>query len=105
MTNNDSQDESGTEFNEQDGFIHVHARLKILSHLYVVKSVEYVALKNQTGLTWGNISTHVRKLEDKGYITMKKEIIMRKPHSMLSLTGKGQKAFEEYRKKVKKMLG
>jgi len=105
MTINDSQDENRTEFNEQDKFIHVPARLKILSHLYVVKSVEYVALRNQTGFTWGNISTHVRKLEDKGYLTMKKGRIVGKRHSMLSLTEKGRLAFERYRQKIKKILG
>lgn len=55
-----------------DQIIHAPARLRILMMLYVVESLDYVFLKNQTGLSWGNIATHLEKLEDAGYLTVNK---------------------------------
>jgi len=47
--------------------IHAPARLTILSILYVIESADMVFLLRQTGLTWGNLSTHLSKLEEAGY--------------------------------------
>ena len=44
--------------------IHSPARLMILAYLYVVDSADYVFLIHQTGLTWGNLATHLSKLEE-----------------------------------------
>ena len=71
---------------EIDQVIHAPARLMILALLYVVESLDYVFLKNQTGLSWGNISTHLTKLENAGYVTIEKGYQGKKPrcHSILS---------------------
>ena len=52
---------------EIDQFIHTPARLMVLAHLYVVESVDYVFLNKLTGLTWGNLSTHLTRLEEAGF--------------------------------------
>lgn len=87
-----------------DRIIHAPARLLILSLLYVVESGDYVFLMRQTGLTWGNLSTHMAKLEKAGYIEIVKEFVDRKPHTMARLTILGREAFRDYRKRMKQVL-
>ena len=87
-----------------DKIIHEPARLIIMAHLFVVDSADFLFLQNQTGLTWGNISSHVRKLEDAGYIAVEKKFIDKKPHTTLKLTKKGRTAFQEYRKNMKQVF-
>ena len=87
-----------------DKLIHEPARYLIMAHLYVVESADFLFLKNQTGLTDGNLSSHLSKLEKGGYVSVKKEFIGKKPHTMLSLSTKGKKAFEDYRENMKEML-
>jgi DNA-binding transcriptional ArsR family regulator len=84
-----------------DKLIHEPARLNILSHLYVLESAEFLFIMRQTGLTFGNLSAHLNKLEEAGYITIIKEFIGKKPHTMLKLSEKGKQAFNRYRKQMK----
>lgn len=87
-----------------DPIIHAPARLMILTYLYVVESVDYVFLMRQTGLTWGNLSTHLTKLEEAGYIAIEKEFRGKKPHSMIHLTDGGREAFREYKTNLQQVL-
>ena len=87
-----------------DKIIHEPARLNIMAHLYVVESAGFLFLMRQTNLTFGNLSSHMSKLESAGYIEIKKEFIGKKPHTMIFLTKKGRVAFEEYRKKMKQFF-
>jgi len=87
-----------------DKIIHEPARLNIMAHLYVVDSADFLFLMRQTDLTFGNLSSHMSKLEDAGYIEIIKEFVGKKPHTMLRLTKKGQIAFEEYKKKMKQFF-
>jgi len=61
-------------------------------------------LMNQTGLTRGNLSSHLSKLEDAGYIEIRKEFVERTPRTLLCLTEEGSKAFLEYRQSMKQVL-
>ena len=90
--------------NSIDKLIHEPARLKIMTHLYVVESADFLFMMRQTGLTFGNLSSHMSKLEEVGYIDIIKEFVGKKPHTMLKLTGKGRKAFDEYRKNMKQFF-
>jgi DNA-binding transcriptional ArsR family regulator len=83
-----------------DRVIHAPARLMVVTYLYVVESAEYIFLMRLTGLTWGNLSTHLSKLEEAGYVAMEKEFRGKKPHTMISLTKEGRVAFEEYRQRI-----
>jgi DNA-binding MarR family transcriptional regulator len=87
-----------------DKLIHEPARLNIMTRLYVVESADFLFMMRQTGLTFGNLSAHMSKLEAAGYIEIIKEFVGKKPHTMLKLTEKGRQAFEEYRKKMKQFF-
>ncbi|HKJ70095.1 MAG TPA: transcriptional regulator [bacterium] len=89
---------------EIDKLIHEPARLQILAYLYVVESADFVYLMRQTGLTWGNLSSHMSKLEEAGYLKVEKEFVNKKPHTLLHLTGKGRKAFDEYRGQMQQIF-
>jgi DNA-binding transcriptional ArsR family regulator len=88
-----------------DKIIHEPARLMIMANLYVVESADFTFLMRQTGLTWGNLSSHMTRLEKAGYIAVEKSFIGRKPHTMLHLTGDGRVAFDSYREKMQQVLG
>jgi len=87
-----------------DRVIHAPARLMVLTYLYVVESAEFVFLMRLTGLTWGNLSSHLSKLEEAGYVAIEKEFRGKKPHTMLRLTDEGRAAFREYRQRLKQVL-
>ncbi len=87
-----------------DRLIHEPSRLIIIAQLYVVQSADFLFLQNQTQMTPGNLSAHLGKLEDAGYVEVTKEFIERKPHTALALTKKGRAAFKEYRRKVKQFI-
>jgi len=87
-----------------DQVIHAQARLIVLTYLYVVESVDYVYLMHLTGLTWGNLSTHLGKLEEAGYIEIEKEFQGKKPHSTIRLTAQGRQAFREYKQSMQQVL-
>jgi DNA-binding transcriptional ArsR family regulator len=87
-----------------DKVIHEPARLMIMSYLYVVESADFVFLRNQTGLTDGNLSSHLSKLESAGYVDIKKRFKGKKPQTMLKLSKKGREAFDLYRKKMEQVL-
>jgi len=87
-----------------DRLIHEPARYLIMAYLFVTDGADALFLQRQTELTWGNLSSHLSKLEAAGYVAVKKEFLDRKPHTMLQLTGEGRKAFEQYRKNMKQAL-
>ena len=84
-----------------DTVIHAPARLRLVTQLYVVDSADATFLVNQTGLTWGNLATHLRKLEDAGYVKVTKGYKGRKPHTTVALSGPGREAFDSYRATIK----
>jgi DNA-binding HxlR family transcriptional regulator len=83
-----------------DKLIHEPARLIIMSHLFIVECADFLYLMRHTGLTFGNLSSHMSKLEGAGYINVEKEFIGKKPNTKLSLTEVGRTAFELYREKI-----
>ena len=87
-----------------DRIIHEPARLLILAHLYVVESADFLFLMGQTGLTQGNLSSHMNKLEKAGYVDVVKQFVGRRPHTMLRLTDEGREAFRNYRERMKQVL-
>ena len=89
---------------EIDRLIHEPARLQIVALLYVLESADFVFVTQQTGLTWGNLSAHITKLEEGGYVKVEKGFKGKRPQTMLSLTRQGRKAFQIYRQSMKQML-
>ena len=80
-----------------DKLIHEPARLMIMSYLYVVESADFLFLMRQTGLTFGNLSSHMTRLENAGYLSVEKEFVGKKPNTKLKLTPEGRDAFNDYR--------
>jgi DNA-binding MarR family transcriptional regulator len=100
MSAQKTQEKEMNAIDQLDRVIHEPARLKIMTHLYVVESGDFVYLMRTTGLTRGNLSSHMTKLEEVGYVDVIKEFVDRKPVTMLRLTDKGRAAFLEYRKNM-----
>lgn len=88
-----------------DRLIHEPARLTVMAYLYVVEAADFLFLVRQTGLTLGNLSSHMSKLEAAGYIEVQKTFIGKKPHTMLRLTPEGRAAFDTYRASMEQMFG
>ncbi len=90
--------------NEIDRLIHEPARLLIMAHLYMLEAADFLYLMNQTGLTFGNLSSHMTRLEEASYIEVEKSFVDKRPNTRLSLTDAGRKAFEEYRRNMRGLL-
>lgn len=87
-----------------DKLIHEPARLLLMANLYVVESADFLFLMTQTGLTFGNLSSHMSKLEAAGFINVEKEFVEKKPITKLSLTDEGRTAFEDYKSRMKHLF-
>ena len=90
---------------ELDRLIHEPARLMILATLAVVESADFLFVMRQTGLTFGNLSSHMSKLEEAGYIEVEKRFVGKKPNTLLRLTTSGRQAFDDYRRQMEQVLG
>jgi DNA-binding MarR family transcriptional regulator len=87
-----------------DRVLHEPARLMIASILYSVEEADFLYLLNATGLTRGNLSTHLSRLEDAGYVQIEKTFKGKLPRTVCRLTASGRIAFEAYRKHLKDVV-
>jgi DNA-binding MarR family transcriptional regulator len=90
----------------QDGLWDIYIGLIVvcMSLLYVVDSADFIFLMNQTGLTWGNLSAHMSKLEEAGYLEVEKTFRGKRPNTTLRLTTRGREAFRKYAGKMKQVF-
>ncbi len=79
-----------------DRVIHEPARLRILTLLSGLEAADFAFLLTTTGLTKGNLSSHMDKLEKAGYVTIRKTFIGRVPHTEYSITQEGTEALERH---------
>lgn len=79
-----------------DPIIHAPTRLAILSILITVENANFTFLKESIGVTDGNLSTHLTKLESSGIITIEKTFKGKKPQTICAITNKGREAFKNY---------
>jgi len=79
-----------------DPAFQAQARLAIMAALISKPTLDFKGLKEITGTTDGNLSTHTIKLEEWGYLEIKKSFVGRRPHSTYTLTNKGREAFKKY---------
>lgn len=89
---------------EVDRLVHEPARLIIMANLYVVESADYTFLMRQTGLTWGNLSGHLSKLEEAGYIQIEKTYRGKRPYTLVCLSVNGRAIFKKYVEQMKTVL-
>jgi DNA-binding MarR family transcriptional regulator len=90
---------------EINRIVHEPARLKILSYLTLVESADFTFLVSRIGLTMGNLSAHISKLEGAGYINVIKEFKDKRPRTLISISESGREAFETYRQDILSLLG
>jgi DNA-binding transcriptional ArsR family regulator len=86
---------------EVDRIIHEPARLLIMTILSAVESADFLYLQREAGLTKGNLSSHLSKLEAAGYVEIKKTYRGKIPLTMCKLSAAGQAAFSDYRDQLK----
>jgi DNA-binding MarR family transcriptional regulator len=87
-----------------DRIVHEPARLMVLALLYPLERADFLFLLRETGLTRGNLSAHLTKLEEAGYITVEKGFRGRIPQTTYSLTEEGRSAFRDYRERMKRAV-
>jgi DNA-binding MarR family transcriptional regulator len=79
-----------------DKLIHEPARLALLTALSVCKSADFTYLQRLTGLTQGNLSGHLGKLEEAGYLRITKQISGKRPLTTISITPGVRQAIEKH---------
>ncbi len=87
-----------------DPLVHAPKRLAILSILISAESADFSFLKKSVNASDGNLSTHLTKLEQNGYIEIQKTFIGKKPHTRCMITPKGREAFIRYLDTMEKIV-
>jgi DNA-binding MarR family transcriptional regulator len=87
-----------------DEVIHGRVRLGVMAYLSGAGSADFNTLKTRLQATDGNLSAHLRKLEDAGFVTVDKAFVNRKPLTTLTLTDAGRKAFAAYLDAIGKLV-
>ena len=88
-----------------DDTIHGKLRLGIMAYLSAVSSATFGELKDKTAASDGNLSVHLRKLEEAGYVAIEKRFVDRKPQTRASLTETGRDAWLAYLDQLRGLLG
>lgn len=81
---------------ELDPLLHERGRLAIVSVLAAVESLTFTELRDELGMTDGNLSVHLQKLQDRGYVAIDKRFVGRRPQTTCRLTKAGRQAFSRY---------
>jgi DNA-binding HxlR family transcriptional regulator len=95
---------SDFDYQQIDDTLHSRIRLAIVAALVSVEQADFNFLRDTVKTTDGNLSTHLRKLEDVGYVAAKKRFVERKPQTTYKITEKGRRALEEYVSTLEKFL-
>lgn len=96
---------SASPFEQIDEIIHGRLRLGVMTYLSNAEVADFTELKTALGATQGNLSIHLRKLEDAGYVAIDKSFIDRKPLTRVRITASGTKAFSRYVNAMASLLG
>lgn len=89
---------------ELDRLVHSRIRLAALAILAAVEEAEFTYLRDQVNTTDGNLATHLRKLEDAGYVEADKSFRDRKPVTRYRMTEEGREAFRGYVDRLEAMV-
>jgi DNA-binding MarR family transcriptional regulator len=90
--------------NELDRVIHEPGRLILVALLSGVERTDFLYLQRETEMNKGTLSSHLARLEEAGYVEIEKTFRGKIPQTLLRLTPKGRKAFEQYRRGIKSAL-
>ena len=95
---------AGFDIEAIDEVIHGRVRLGVMAYLSSVGSADFNELKARLQATDGNLSVHLRKLEDAGYVDVEKTFVDRKPRTSVSLSDAGRAAFLRYLDAMQKLV-
>ncbi len=95
---------SDFDYQQIDDTLHSRIRLAVVAALVSVEQADFNFLRDTVKTTDGNLSTHLRKLEEVGYVSSKKRFVERKPQTTYKITEKGRRALEEYVATLEKFL-
>ena len=87
-----------------DRIVHSPPRLMILAYLAAVDSADFIFLMNQVDLTRGNLSSHLKTLEEAEYVSINKEFVDKVPRTLIRLTNKGSEAIQTYREQMRTVI-
>jgi DNA-binding HxlR family transcriptional regulator len=90
---------------ELDPVVHGRLRLALLSLLSGVQQAEFTWLREKTQATDGNLGAQLLKLEEAGYVALKKKFVLRKPQTVYRITETGRHALAKYVRALKQLLG
>jgi len=88
-----------------DEIIHGRLRLGIMVYLADAEVAEFTELKNALEATQGNLSVHLRKLQDAGYVEIDKSFVNLKPLTRIRITAQGRRAFADYLAALESVVG
>jgi DNA-binding MarR family transcriptional regulator len=86
-----------------DRLIHEPGRLAILTVLSSVADADFVFLQRATGLTKGNLSSHLTKLEDAGLVAIEKRFVRKKPNTKVALTPEGRRRIAQHWEQLERL--
>jgi len=95
----------GFDIDDIDEVIHGRVRLGVMAYLSSAQMADFNTLKSRLQVTDGNLSVHLRKLEDAGYVGVEKSFVGRKPLTQVRVTPEGQAAFLRYLDAIGKLVG
>ena len=90
-----------------DPVIHQESRLRLMAILVMLEKdgwADFSSLKNTLALTDGNLGAHLQKLEDAGYVKVRKKFVGKRPNTSLQATAKGKAAFAAHREALREIL-
>jgi DNA-binding HxlR family transcriptional regulator len=93
------------ELPELNPVVHGRLRLALLSLLCGVEEAEFTWLRAKTEATDGNLGAQLLKLEEAGYVVVKKKFVLRKPQTLYRITKSGRQALTDYVQALKQLLG
>ena len=91
------------ELTKLDRLIHEPARLAIITALNACKETDFLFLRRLTNLSPGNLSVHLSKLEDAGFVKTEKKIVAKRTHTHVSITEKGREAIDKYWRNIESL--
>jgi DNA-binding MarR family transcriptional regulator len=91
-------------FLQLDRVIHEKGRLAIMSMLAATPELSFTEMRDALSMTDGNLTTHIRTLQEAGYVSVTKSFQNNRPHTTCSLTAAGHKAFTNYINLLEKII-
>lgn len=99
-----NESDSEYDYREIDDVIHGRVRLAIMAFLSGAGSADFTLLRQKVGGTDGNLSVHIRKLEEADYIRVEKKFAGRRPLTICHLTKRGREAWIAYIKRMEALM-